>query len=55
MYEVIVGIIPFDSIWHDAKFIRLEFLGNITKEYSFSIEGVESRINNINSVSLEMH
>lgn len=54
VYEVIIGIIPFDSIWHDAKFIRLEFLGNIYKEYSFSMEGVENRINNITSVSLEM-
>lgn len=54
VYEVIVGIIPFNYIGHDAKFIRLEFLGNITKEYSFSMKGVENRINNITNVSLEL-
>lgn len=54
VYEVIVGVIPFDSEWHDATFIRIDFLGNISKDYSFGMEGVENRINNIINVSLEM-
>lgn len=55
IYELIIGIVSFTHVGHDVKFIRLEFLGTITKEYSFSLEGVENRINNITNVSLELH
>ena len=54
VYELIIGIVSVAHVGHDVKFIRLEFLGTITKEYSFSLEGVENRINNITNVSLEL-